>query len=55
MSDIYFNDENDYSEENTSANKGFRSIILQPLLLDLEQKKDCGNGRHDQETQHIHT
>ena len=54
MSDLYFNEENDCSEENTSGNEDFRSIILQPFLFDPEQKKECGNARHDKETQHIH-
>ena len=53
MSDLYFNEENDYSEENTSGNEDFRSIILQPFLFDSEQKNECGNARHDKETQHI--
>ena len=31
MSDLYFNEESDYSEENTSDNEDFRSTILQPV------------------------
>ena len=54
VSDLYFNEENGYSEENTSGNEGFCSITLQPFLFDAEQKKECGNARHDKETQHIH-
>ena len=29
MSDLYLNEENDYSEENTSDNNDFRSTIFQ--------------------------
>ena len=28
MSDLYFNEESDYSEQNTNDNEVFRSIIL---------------------------
>ena len=31
MSDLYFNKESDYSEQNTSGNEGFHSTILQPF------------------------
>ena len=31
MSDLYFNEESDYSEENISNNKDFCSTILQPF------------------------
>ena len=43
MSDLYFNEESDYSEENTSDNEDFRSTILQPVQFEPEQKKTCGN------------
>ena len=54
MSDLYFNEENDLSEENASENEGFCSTILQPFLFEREQKKACGNERHDKEAQRIH-
>ena len=54
MSDLYFNEENDLSEENTSEYEDFCSTILQPFLFEREQKKACGNERHDKEAQHIH-
>ena len=52
MSDLYFNEENDYSEENTSENEDFRSTILQPFQCEPEQKNTCGNERHDKAIQH---
>ena len=39
MSDLYFNDESDYSEENTSDNENVPSTILQPFQFNSEQKK----------------
>ena len=50
MSDLYVNEENDYSEQNTSENQDFRSAILQPFLFEPEQKKACSNERHNKET-----
>ena len=41
MSDLYLNEESDYSEENTSDNEDFRSTILQPFQFEPEQKKTC--------------
>ena len=38
MSDLRFNEENDYSEENTSDNEDFRSTILQSFQFDLNKK-----------------
>ena len=38
------------SEENTSNNKGFHSIILQPFWFEPEQKKACDNESHEKET-----
>ena len=38
MPDLYFNEENDYSEENTKENEDFRSTILQPFVFEPEQK-----------------
>ena len=54
MPDLYFNEENDYSEENTKENEDFHSTILQPFVFEPEQKKASGNERHDKENQHIH-
>ena len=47
MSDLYFNEEMDYSEENTSDNEDFHSTILQPFQFEPEQKKMCGNENHE--------
>ena len=38
MSRLYFNEENDYSEENTFDNEVFCSTILQLFQLEPEQK-----------------
>ena len=38
MSHLYFNEENDYSDENTCDNEVFRSSILQPVQFEPEQK-----------------
>ena len=40
MSDLYFNEESDYSEENTSDNEYFRSTILETFQFEPEQKKN---------------
>ena len=40
MSYLYFNEENDYSEENTSENEAFCSTIFQPFQFEPEQKKN---------------
>ena len=55
MSDSYFNEESDYSEENICDNKVFRSTVLQPFQFASEQKKKCGNESHKKEAKHIHT
>ena len=52
MSELYFNDESDNSEENTSDNEDFRSTILQPFQFEPEQEKTCGNESHENETKH---
>ena len=39
VSHLYFNKEDDYSEENRSENEDFLSTILQPFLFEPEQKK----------------
>ena len=54
MSDLYFNEESDYSEENTCYIEVFRSTILRLFQYEPEQKKTCGNGSHEKETKHIH-
>ena len=53
MSDLWFSEESDYSQENTSKNKDFRSTIFQPFQFEPEQKKACGNDSHEKETKHI--
>ena len=50
----HFNEESDYSEENTCDNKVFCSTILQPFQFEPEQKKTCGNESHERETKLIH-
>ena len=40
MYDLYFSEESDYSEENTSDNEGFHSTILQPFQFEPGQKKN---------------
>ena len=54
MSDSYFNEENDYTEENTCDNKVFCSTILPSFQFEPKQKKACGNESHETETKHIH-
>ena len=39
MSDLHFNEESDYSEENTYDNEDFCSTILQPFQVESKQKK----------------
>ena len=54
MSNIHFNEENDYSEWNKIENEDFHSNILQAFLFEPKQKRACNNERHDKETEHIH-
>ena len=55
MSHLYFNEESEYSEENTCDTEVFRSTIFQPFQFEPEQKKKlCGNESLDKETKHIH-
>ena len=49
-SDLYFNEESDYSEENKSNNENFWFSILQPFQFEPEQKKTCNNESHEKET-----
>ena len=53
ISDLYFNEKSDYSEENTSDNEVFCSTILQPFQFEPEQKKVQYNESHEKETKHI--
>ena len=53
MPDLYFNEQSDYSEKNTSDNKDFRSTIFQPFQFEPEQKKTCGNESHEKETTEV--
>ena len=39
MTDLYFNEESDYYQENTSDNEDFCSSILQPYQFELKQTK----------------
>ena len=50
MSDLYFKEESDYSEENTSDNEAFRSTIHQVFQFEPEQKRTCGNESYGKET-----
>ena len=51
MSDVYFNEESDYSKENTrSDNEYIRSTIFQPFQFESDQKKTCGSESHEKET-----
>ena len=55
MSDLYFNEENDYSEKNTSDNEDFCFTILQQFPSEPEQKKMYCNESHEKETKPINT
>ena len=44
MSDLYFNEESDYYEENAYDIKVFRPTILQPFQFESEQKKSVAMG-----------
>ena len=50
MSDLYFNTESYYSEENANNNEDFGSTILRLFQSEPEQKKTCGNESHEKET-----
>ena len=54
MSDLYFDEESYYSEENTCDNEVFASPFFNNFSLSLNIKKTCGNGSHEKETQPIH-
>ena len=55
MACLYFDEESDYSEENTRYNEDFWSTILQLFQFEPEQKKTCVNQGHKKETKHIHS
>ena len=55
MSDLYFNEESDYSKENTSTNEDFCSTNLKPLQFGSEQKKTCGNESYEKKKLNIFT
>ena len=51
MSDLYFTEETDYYEKNTSSNEDFHSTILQQFIVwAWTEKKTCGNESHEKET-----
>ena len=50
MSDLYFNEESDYSEENTNDNDTFAPPFFDHFSLSLNRKKTCGNESHEKET-----
>ena len=54
MSELYFNEESYFSEEDPCDNKVFRSTILEPFQIKAEQKKTCGNESHEKGTKHIY-
>ena len=54
MSDLYFNEKSDYSQENTCYNEVFRSTIFPSYQCEPQQKKTCGNGSHEKEAKHIY-
>ena len=47
MSDLYFNEKSDYSEDNAS------STVLQPFQVEPKQKKMSGYKSHENEIKHI--
>ena len=49
-----FNEDSDYSEENTSGNEDFCSAILESFQFELELKKMCGNESNKKEAKHIY-
>ena len=53
MSELYFNEERDFSEEDICDNEVFCSAILYPFQFKAEQKKTC-NESHEKATKHIH-
>ena len=55
MSDLYFNEESDDSEENTyTIIKSFAPPFFNHFSLSLNRKKMCGEESHEKQTKHIH-
>ena len=54
MSDLYFDEESYYFEENKCGNEVFASPFFINFRLSLNIKKTCGNGSHEKETKPIH-
>ena len=54
MSNLYFNEESDYSEENASDSENFWSTILQSYQFESELKKTRDNESQENETKHIY-
>ena len=54
MSDLYFNKDSYYSEENTCAMKSFAALFFNHFSLSLNRKETGGNENHGKETKHIH-
>ena len=50
ISDLYFNEERDYSEEETCGNKVFRSTILQQFQFKPEKVFTFGKESDENET-----
>ena len=53
MSDLYFNEESYYNEENTCNNEFFHFIFVHPFRREPGQK-NSGNKSHGKETKQIH-
>ena len=51
---LYFNEERDYSEEDTCGNKVFRSTILHQVQFKPQKVFTCGKESDENETKHIH-
>ena len=54
MSDLHFNEESYYFEENTCDNEVFASPFFNNFSLSLNIKKMCGNGSHEKKAKPIH-
>ena len=53
MSDLYFNEESDYSEKIRMTMKSFAPPFFNHFSLSLK-KRNCGNMSHQKETKPIH-
>ena len=47
MSDLYFNEESDYSKKNICGNKVFRSAIFHSFQFEPKRKNTCGDESHE--------